>query len=127
MKVFLYGREKISWSIDYDRKHTEVFLKALGHSITSNFLTADVVHSVWWNLLLGLRAYPFRWKKIMAVITNELNTSRPEFIRAKRFVNLWIAPSQAIYEKLKLVKEVRDANPDGPYKKILREQHGMVI
>ena len=32
-----------------------------------------------------------------------------------------------LYEKLKLVKEVRDANPDGPYKKILREQHGMVI
>ena len=30
-------------------------------------------------------------------------------------------------EKLKLVKKVRDENPDGPYKKILREQHGMVI
>ena len=32
-----------------------------------------------------------------------------------------------LYEKLKLVKEVRDANPDGPYKRILREEHGMVI
>ena len=32
-----------------------------------------------------------------------------------------------LYEKIKLVKEVRDANPDGPYKKILREEHGMVI
>ena len=32
-----------------------------------------------------------------------------------------------LYEKLKLVKEVRDANPEGPYKKILREEHGMVI
>ena len=32
-----------------------------------------------------------------------------------------------VYEKLKLVKEVRDQNPDGPYKKILREQHGMAI
>ena len=32
-----------------------------------------------------------------------------------------------LYEKLKLVKEVRDDNPDGPYKKILREQHGMVM
>ena len=31
-----------------------------------------------------------------------------------------------VYEKLKLVKEVRDQNPGGPYKKILREQHGMV-
>ena len=32
-----------------------------------------------------------------------------------------------LYDKLKLVKEVRDENPGGPYKKILRETHGMVI
>ena len=31
-----------------------------------------------------------------------------------------------LYDKLKLVKEVRDQNPGGPYKKILREQYGMV-
>ncbi len=44
---------------------------------------------------------------------------------------LWKSRSEKscgdVYEKLNLVKEVRDANPDGPYKKILREQHGMVI
>ena len=34
---------------------------------------------------------------------------------------------EPLYEKIKLVKEVRDANPDGPYKKILREEHGIVI
>ena len=33
----------------------------------------------------------------------------------------------ALYQKLKLVKEVREENPGGPYKKILRESHGMVI
>tara|TARA_R100000008_G_scaffold58146_2_gene36060 strand:- start:565 stop:738 length:174 start_codon:yes stop_codon:yes gene_type:complete len=32
-----------------------------------------------------------------------------------------------LHRKLKLVKEVRDMNPGGPYKKILREDHGMVI
>lgn len=32
-----------------------------------------------------------------------------------------------LYEKLKLVKEVRDDNPDGPYKKILREDHGISV
>ena len=32
-----------------------------------------------------------------------------------------------LFFKLKQVKEVRDENPDRPYKKILREQHGMVI
>ena len=33
----------------------------------------------------------------------------------------------ALYQKLKLIKETRDANPGGPYKKILREEKGMVI
>ena len=35
--------------------------------------------------------------------------------------------AEELYKKLKLVKEVRDENPDGPYKRILREKHGMVI
>ena len=29
--------------------------------------------------------------------------------------------------KLRLIQEGRDENPGGPYKKILREKHGMVI
>ena len=33
----------------------------------------------------------------------------------------------ALFQKLKIVKETRDANPGGPYKKIIREQYGMVI
>ena len=33
----------------------------------------------------------------------------------------------ALYLKLKLVKETIDENPGGPYKKILRESHGIVI
>ena len=32
-----------------------------------------------------------------------------------------------LYFKLKEVKEVRDANPGGPYKRILREQKGISI
>ena len=31
-----------------------------------------------------------------------------------------------LYHLLKEVKHVRDMNPGGPYKKILREQHNMV-
>ena len=35
--------------------------------------------------------------------------------------------AEELHEKLMLVKEVRDDNPGGPYKRILREKHGMVI
>ena len=41
--------------------------------------------------------------------------------------SLTLGGSSALYQKLKLVKEVREENPNGPYKKILREQYGMVI
>jgi len=102
MKVFLHGRDKIGWSIDHDRKYTEVFLRALGHIITSNFITADVIHSVWWNLLLSSRVYPLRWKKIIAFATNEIDINGPEFVKTQGFVNLWIAPSQMMSERLKL-------------------------
>ena len=32
-----------------------------------------------------------------------------------------------LYHLLKEIKEVRELYPDGPYKKILREERGMVI
>ena len=40
---------------------------------------------------------------------------------------LTLGGDTALYQKLKLIKETRDKHPGGPYKKILRETHGMVI
>lgn len=33
----------------------------------------------------------------------------------------------ALYHKLKIIKDIRDADPGGPYKKIAREHFGFVI
>ena len=33
----------------------------------------------------------------------------------------------SLYQKLTRIKEIRDANPGGPYKKIAREEFGFVI
>ena len=33
----------------------------------------------------------------------------------------------ALYQKLVKIKEIRDANPGGPYKKIAREQFGFIL
>lgn len=33
----------------------------------------------------------------------------------------------SLYQKLKIVMEVREENPGGPYKKIVREKFGFVI
>ena len=40
---------------------------------------------------------------------------------------LHLGGDTALYQKLKLVIEPIDETPGGPYKKILRESHGMVI
>ena len=40
---------------------------------------------------------------------------------------LHLGGDTALYQRLKIVKETRDAHPGGPYKKIIREQYGMVI
>ena len=39
----------------------------------------------------------------------------------------YLLEDTTLYKKLRLVKDVREANPDGPYKKILRDTYGMVI
>ena len=54
----------------------------------------------------------------LPVNDQELNT----IVRA-----LTLGGDARLYHLLKEVKEVRDLNPDGPYKKILREERGMVI
>ncbi len=33
----------------------------------------------------------------------------------------------SLYQKLRTVKEIRDDNPGGPYKKIAREEFGFVL
>ena len=40
--------------------------------------------------------------------------------------SLRLGGDTALYQKLNTVKMVRDAEPSGPYKKTLREQHGIV-
>jgi len=101
MKVFLFGRDKVGWVLDTEYKHTEMFLRKLGYTTSSNFLTANVVHSVWWNALLSTKFYPLRWKKIIAFATNEIDVNGSEFLKAKRFVDLWIAPSNMMSQRLK--------------------------
>ena len=34
---------------------------------------------------------------------------------------------ETFYQKLKIIKEIREENPGGPYKKIAREQFGFII
>ena len=56
--------------------------------------------------------------KDLATIVEALNPHRSKVS--------YLIEDKTLYEKLRLVKDVREANPDGPYKKILRETYGYV-
>ena len=57
--------------------------------------------------------------KDLATIVEALNPQRSKVS--------YLLEDTTLYKKLRLVKDVREANPDGPYKKILRDTYGMVI
>ena len=40
---------------------------------------------------------------------------------------LKLSDDKLLYQKLNTIKDIRDANPGGPYKKIAREKFGFVI
>ena len=40
---------------------------------------------------------------------------------------LRLGGNAALYQKLKIIKEIREENPGGPYKKIARAQFGFAL
>lgn len=102
MKIYLHGRDNMGWSIDSDHMNTKKFLKDIGHTITNNILRAELVHSVWWNQLLEKKYYLLRFKRrVIATATNEIRPDNPDYLKAKKFVTLWIAPSIRQFEVLR--------------------------
>jgi glycosyltransferase involved in cell wall biosynthesis len=98
MRIFVHGNDVIGWSIDHDRKHLEAFIRETGHTVTRNILAADIVQSVLWNQLLENRYFPLRFKKIFATASNFITPENPSFAEARKFVDLWIAPSRRQFE-----------------------------
>jgi len=108
MNVYLCGRDFIGWSLDQDFYYTRRFLKASGIRLTKYPWNAGILHLLCWNKLLSLSFIPvsifftpFKHKKILAVASNEINTKNHFFLRAKKNVDLWIAPSKRQYRALK--------------------------
>ncbi len=103
MRVYLHGKDLAGWSVDADRRHTERFLKDLGHTITGSIFSSDIVHSVYWSQLLFKRDFLLRFKKnIFAVATNMIEPDKNlDYQKAKKLVSLWVAPSKIQLGRLK--------------------------
>ena len=103
MKIYIQGQDAKGWSIDHDKRYLKKFIDEIGHTETNNILLADVVHAVVWNQLLLRMNYFLRFKRVIATASNFINLNNPNFKRATRFVDLWIAPSQ---KQLGLFKQI---------------------
>jgi glycosyltransferase involved in cell wall biosynthesis len=90
VNVYLLGRDGVGWSIDRDRAHTARALVASGHRLVGNPLRADVVYCVWWNLLAARRYRPLRFKRVAAVVTNDLSYQVEDFERVRGVVDVWV-------------------------------------
>jgi len=108
VKIFIFGRDKIGWSIDEDRKAVTYIFKKCGFHLTKNIFEATHIFCVWYDLLFNFR---YKWlvyysrflnKKIIVVITNNIILYPYKIDLLKKFVDICIAPSENILNFLKM-------------------------
>ncbi len=94
IKIKITGKEGKNWSVDDDRFYTEKALSELNCKLTNTFLNADIIFSVWYSYLLRSKMLFLRLfknkKKIIAVITNNIEKSNVNFLKYKTLVDYWI-------------------------------------
>jgi len=112
ISIYVLGKDGMGWSIDKDRENIKKVLNDLGYDITKNFLKADIVLVVWWNIVTN-SFYKFL-KKIfknkiwVAIVTNDISYQKENFNNAKIIMDFWIyANSQ---QKKFLLKNGIDKN-----------------
>ncbi|MFA7209282.1 MAG: glycosyltransferase [Parcubacteria group bacterium] len=101
IKVFLVGKDNVGWSIDSDRKNTiNLFSKSANFEITRNIFKADILYSVWYDILnISYLFYPLTILKklikfkIFAVITNNVEDTPKKIHRLKKLIDIWISPN----------------------------------
>ncbi len=99
-KIYIDGKDGLGWSIDKDREHLEKSISRIGCQVTNNFISADIIHNIWWDSLLSRKKYLLRFKKkILVTTSNFVNLHdnkyclRDSFDKVNKFSTAWIVPS----------------------------------
>lgn len=102
LRVYVLGDGRIPWAIGDDFHQLHAMLRTSDRFVPVRWhWQADVVHCVWWNLLLVRRYAWLRfWRKpLVAVASNFVALDNPQydersnFDRVLQHVSFWIAPS----------------------------------
>jgi hypothetical protein len=101
IRVFLIGQDNVNWSIDSDRKNTaQLFINSVAFEVTSNIFKADIIYSVWYNILeRPWYFYPILFLKkiknvkVFAVITNRIENTPEKISHLEKLIDVWVSPS----------------------------------
>ena len=105
IQVFLLGKDHIGWSVDKDRENIyKLFNNSADFEITKNIFKADIIYSVWYDILSRLQFfYPLlilkkiKKIKLFATITNNIENTPEKTIALKKLIDIWVAPSLKTY------------------------------
>ncbi len=103
---FVIGRDYVNWSIDQDNKNARYFLNLNNFKINTFIFKSNYVLCVWYDILLqDNNLWIFFLKrvvkfKIIAFVTNDIRLYPMKVEKLRNFIDLWVSPSQKIYDFL---------------------------
>lgn len=113
MKIALIGRDKQGWSVDKDNFYTSQAIKALDFQQTKNVFSADIIFSVWYSLLVRKKNFYLKFlknrKKIVAVITNNIEDNIQDFSPYNKIVDYWVC-ANSIQKEYLLKQKINPKN-----------------
>jgi len=99
-KVYLTGGDTIRWALDNDLRLTKGALEGVVDFV--GLEDCDVVHSVWWEGLVGIPTETLAGKRIISHMSGEplRYLSLPQFRRVAALVGRWIAQTRQAEREL---------------------------
>lgn len=94
--MYLYGRESVDWSINSDYYYTKILLNSIINvTTTKNPFKAHIFYFVWWNQSLKfLKILKYFNKKIVVVVTNDLDHQIDIVKKASQYIDVWVCSNQ---------------------------------
>ena len=112
-KIKIIGKDSHGWSIDKDRFYNEKAMKSLNLNMVKCMLSANIIYSVWYSYLLKIKFLPLKIfkgkKKIVAIVTNNIEKVNTSFEKYRNFVDYWIC-ANSIQKKYLLNQKVKEKN-----------------
>lgn len=103
MKVYLTGRDNVNWALDEDFRVIKSCFLDLGYHVVNEVASADLIYSVNWRDLLGVKKQDLVRLPVIATIPHDLRIMLREmdYLKIASLVNVWTTMNQRNFNFLK--------------------------